>query len=379
MYYTRFDTRLCEMILVGDEQGLSHLHLNTGEGKRFFEISDKWTRNDEYFSYTRIQIEEYLSGIRKRFDIKLNPKGTDFQKKVWYQLCNIPYGMVRTYKDIAIATGNSKASRAVGLANSKNPIPLIIPCHRVIGTNGKLTGFAHGLAIKEKIINYEKIMTLFNLLLSYYGKQDWWPAETHYEMMVGAVLTQNTTWKNVVKALNNFKGSLNPSMIKWISTADLAEIIRPSGYFNQKAIKLKALNDWYERYDFSIDRVRSIDGEKLREELLTIHGVGRETADSILTYAAGKPYFVVDTYTRRLFHRLGFDVPAQYDEFRKIIEEAIPKDLYIYNELHALIVRHATEYCLKSPKCKGCPLAIQDDMQEEDPENPSVMFCAKRL
>jgi endonuclease-3 related protein len=262
------------------------------------------------------------------------------------------------------------------MANRKNPIPLIIPCHRVIGTNGNLTGFAHGLAIKEKIINHEKLMTLFDLLLSYYGKQDWWPAETHYEMMVGAVLTQNTTWKNVVKALNNFNGDLSPRLIKEISMTALADIIRPSGYFNQKAIKLKALNDWYERYDFDIEKVRSIDGDVMREELLAVHGIGRETADSIMTYAVGKPYFIVDTYTRRLFHRMGFDIPVRYDDFRKMIEEALPRDLYLYNELHALIVQHATEHCLKKPKCDSCPLATSDGIQGN---NSSEFFCTNRM
>lgn len=376
MYYTRFDTRFCEIILVGDEKGLSNLHLNTGEGKRTFEISDEWIKNDDHFSHTRLQIEEYLSGKRKSFDILLNPAGTDFQRKVWAQLCNIPYGLVSTYKDIAKASGNANASRAVGMANSKNPIPLIIPCHRVIGTNGKLTGFAHGLDIKEKMINHEKLMILFDLLLSYYGKQDWWPAETHYEMMIGAVLTQNTTWKNVVKALNNFNGDLSPTFIRDISTTELTEIIRPSGYFNQKAIKLKALNEWYARYDFDIEKVRSIDGEMMRQELLTIHGIGRETADSIMTYAIGKPYFVIDTYTRRLFHRLGFNVPALYDDFRKLIEEAIPKDLYLYNEFHAMIVKHATEHCLKTPKCDGCPLATSIPTQGD---GSFVLFCMKRI
>ncbi|HBH12987.1 MAG TPA: endonuclease [Clostridiales bacterium] len=219
-------------------------------------------------------------------------------------------------------------------------------------------------------------MTLLNQLLSYYGKQGWWPAETHYEMMVGAVLAQNTTWKNVVKALDNFNGDLSPRLIKEISTTALAEIIRPSGYFNQKAIKLKALNDWYERYDFNIDKVRSVEDEKLRQELLTVHGVGRETADSIMTYAVGKPYFIIDTYTRRLFHRLGFDVPAHYEDFRNMIEKAIPRDLYLYNEFHALIVRHATEHCLKTPKCEGCPLETPKDIQGD---GPSEVFCVKRI
>ncbi|MBF8983850.1 methylated-DNA--[protein]-cysteine S-methyltransferase [Lutibacter sp. B2] len=156
MYYTRFNTPFCEIILVGDEQGLTNLHLNTGEGKRIFEISHEWILKDEFFVQSIKEIEEYFRGERKVFNIKLNPNGTDYQKKVWNELSKIPYGEVYTYKKIATNIGNEKASRAVGMANSKNPIPLIIPCHRVIGGNGKLTGFAHGLPIKEKLINLER-------------------------------------------------------------------------------------------------------------------------------------------------------------------------------------------------------------------------------
>lgn len=155
MYYTRFNTRFCEIILVGDEEGLTHLHLNTGEGKRTFDISEAWVRDDAFFASVVQQIEAYFKGEQKDFDIKLNPKGTAYQKKVWQALREIPFGQVWTYKDVAAHIGNEKASRAVGLANSKNPIPLIVPCHRVIGSNGKLTGFAHGLNIKEKLIHFE--------------------------------------------------------------------------------------------------------------------------------------------------------------------------------------------------------------------------------
>lgn len=161
MYYTRFNTRFCEIILVGDELGLTHLHLNTGQGKRNFEISKEWILNRDFFTQTINQIEEYFSRERKEFNVKLNPKGTNYQKKVWNELSKIPYGAVYTYKDIAIKVGNEKASRAVGMANSKNPIPIIIPCHRVIGANGKLTGFAHGIIIKEKLINLERLMPIY--------------------------------------------------------------------------------------------------------------------------------------------------------------------------------------------------------------------------
>ena len=155
MYYTKFDSKICEMILVGDDNGLNQLRLNTDESKSSFNISDKWIYNNEFFSDTINQINEYINGERKIFNIKLNIIGTDFQKKVWYSLCEIPYGEVKSYKDIAILISNPKAFRAVGMANSKNPLPIIIPCHRVIESNGKLGGFSSGLSIKKKLLNIE--------------------------------------------------------------------------------------------------------------------------------------------------------------------------------------------------------------------------------
>jgi methylated-DNA-[protein]-cysteine S-methyltransferase len=160
MNYTKFDTRLCEIILAGNDEGLTHLHLNTGKGKRRFEISDAWKNDDAFFGDARNQIQEYFNKKRKWFDVPINPKGTDFQKRVWGELSRIPYGELKSYKEIAWALGNENASRAVGMANSRNPIPLIIPCHRVIGTNGSLTGFAHGLEIKKWLIQFEQAGSL---------------------------------------------------------------------------------------------------------------------------------------------------------------------------------------------------------------------------
>lgn len=155
-YYTQFHTPFCEVILAGDTAGLSHLHLCTGEGRRTFEIHAHWVRNDDFFRETVRQVQAYFRGRLETFHLTLNPSGTEFQRRVWEELSQIPYGEVRTYTEIASALGNKRACRAVGMANSKNPIPVIIPCHRVIGANGKLTGFAHGLAIKEKMINIEQ-------------------------------------------------------------------------------------------------------------------------------------------------------------------------------------------------------------------------------
>ncbi len=157
MYYTTFQSPLYRITLVGDEQGLQHLHLDSNKSKREFSISLDWEENDAFFSNTIEQINNYFSCKKPmQFYIRLNPQGTDYQIKVWQALLNIPYGEAQTYKEIASALGNDKASRAVGLANSKNPIPLIIPCHRVIGSNGSLTGFAFGVDMKAELLRLEK-------------------------------------------------------------------------------------------------------------------------------------------------------------------------------------------------------------------------------
>ncbi|HWR42711.1 hypothetical protein [Sporomusa sp.] len=196
---------------------------------------------------------------------------------------------------------------------------------------------------------------LFNTLLTAYGKRNWWPAKTPFEMMVGAILTQNTTWTNVEKALANLGDRLSPTFIAGVKLDELAQIIRSSGYYNQKAIKLKALTQWYENYGYNIEKAAKIDGEILRTELLSVKGVGRETADSILLYALNKPFFVIDTYTKRILYRIGYDIPDTYDGLRLKIEENLPRDVPLYGEFHGLIVEHAKRHCTKKPSCEGCP------------------------
>ncbi len=155
IYYTEVETLLCPMIVFGDEEGITRLHMIVDDDRRGFVMPKESIRNDELFERARTQLIEYAKGERHHFDLKLNPQGTDFQQKTWRALQDIPYGETRTYKEIARAVGNEKSSRAIGLANNKNPIPVIIPCHRVIGSNGKLTGFAFGLEIKKKMITLE--------------------------------------------------------------------------------------------------------------------------------------------------------------------------------------------------------------------------------
>lgn len=159
MYYTIYKTKYCPIILVGDDHGLQALHLDMDSSKDF-KIDPSWVENKDFFEVVITQLNEYFAGFRKEFSIKLNPNGTYYQKKVWHLLQKIPYGKVYSYKDIAELSGNPKASRAVGMANSKNPIPLIIPCHRVIGSNNKLTGFAYGVEMKAELLKLEGVTLL---------------------------------------------------------------------------------------------------------------------------------------------------------------------------------------------------------------------------
>lgn len=157
MYYHTFESIWGPIILVGDEQGITQLLIDNGT--KPIVIEKYWQKNDVLFSEAQKQLDAYALGERKEFDLKINPKGTDYQKAVWKTLVNIPHGETRTYKEIAISMGNPNASRAVGLANNKNPIPILIPCHRVLGAKGQLVGFAYGLDLKRELLLLENPLT----------------------------------------------------------------------------------------------------------------------------------------------------------------------------------------------------------------------------
>ena len=194
---------------------------------------------------------------------------------------------------------------------------------------------------------------LYRLLHARYGDLGWWPAKDVYEMCVGAILTQNTSWSSVEKAIANFEGRLSPELVNSLSDVQLADIIRPSGFFNQKTERIRAVTGWLAQYDCNPANAAGVPTDELRKQLLAIKGVGRETADSILVYAFGRQSFVVDAYTRRLLSRLGYDLPGDYDDIRGMIETAIEPDLYLYNNFHAVIVEQCKQYCLKKPRCEG--------------------------
>ena len=192
-----------------------------------------------------------------------------------------------------------------------------------------------------------------------FGPQAWWPAESPFEVMVGAVLTQNTAWSNVEKAIDALRAEqlLEPDAIHEIDAGSLAELIRPAGYFNVKAVRLKALTNWLVGMG-GINALADMQVKDLRHELLTVHGIGPETADDILLYAFDHPVFVIDAYTRRMFSRLGLvEENADYEVLRRQFETELDKDAKLYNQYHALIVVQAKDVCRKKPRCTECCLA----------------------
>lgn len=202
----------------------------------------------------------------------------------------------------------------------------------------------------------------YHRLLDAYGPQHWWPAPTAFEVIVGAILTQNTAWRNVEKAIANLKRArlMTPEALREISSKRLATVIRPCGYFNIKAGRLKEFVRFlFEAYGGDLKRMFGESVEVLRPKLLSVKGIGPETADSILLYAGGAPVFVIDAYTRRVVsrHRL---VPkgASYDHLQHFFMDRIPPQADVYNEYHALLVKVGKEHCRRTPLCTGCPLVV---------------------
>lgn len=161
IFYSYMNTPIGELLLAGDGDSL-HL-VSFPEGKMSQRHEDSWQRLDAPFAEARRQLEAYFAGELQQFDLPLAPQGTAFQQRVWAALRAIPYGATRSYGDIATQVGNPKAGRAVGAANGRNPIPIIIPCHRVIGSNGSLTGFGGGLPVKQALLQLEQQYGSFQL------------------------------------------------------------------------------------------------------------------------------------------------------------------------------------------------------------------------
>ncbi len=204
------------------------------------------------------------------------------------------------------------------------------------------------------------LLEVYNRLFAQYGPQGWWPSDGPFETVVGAVLTQNTAWVNVDKALANLRAAdaMSPAAIRAMPESSLAELVRPSGYFNTKAKKLKAIAKHLASYDDDLERWRNRQAKELRAELLSVYGIGPETADDIVLYAADLPSFVIDAYTQRILNRVGV-LPEKrtYEDYQALFEDNLPHEATLFNEYHALLDAHAKLVCRKrAPDCAKCVL-----------------------
>jgi len=194
-----------------------------------------------------------------------------------------------------------------------------------------------------------------------YGPQHWWPAQEPFEVIVGAILTQSAAWGNVEKAIANLKAAkaLSPNTLRQLSLYEVATIIRPCGYYNAKALKLKSFAHWLgEYYNDNLSELFANNIDPLRQQLLSIHGIGQETADSIILYAANKPIFVIDAYTRRIINRISLAPDSNsYTAYQALFMDNLPTDTRLFNEYHALLVRLAKDVCRKHPLCQQCCLS----------------------
>ena len=231
-------------------------------------------------------------------------------------------------------------------------------------------------AVHESRLGPKRLMDIYERLYARFGPQDWWPGETTLEICLGAVLVQNTSWANAARAIENLKreGLLTENALKKVRVDRLARLIRPARFFNMKAKRIKGFVAYLSKhFEGDVDNFLSLPTEELHEELMKLDGVGRETADSITLYAAGRPVFVVDAYTKRIFSRLGhFAASKNGDRDYLVLQERLtahlPADAPLFNEYHALLVRLGHTFCRPTPKCEECPLRAVCPYPEDDAE-----------
>lgn len=203
------------------------------------------------------------------------------------------------------------------------------------------------------------LLKIYDKLLNHFGNQKWWPADTRFEVIVGAILTQQTSWKNVEKSIKNLKENkvLEPKKMFNLPVNKLESLVKPSGFFKVKSKRLRSfLKFFVENYSGDLDKMFKLSLNDLRKILLSVHGIGPETCDSILLYAGDKPVFVVDAYTIRLCERYPIIKLKKYEKVRKFFEKNLPKDVNLFKEFHALIVELGKNYCKTKPLCEECPL-----------------------
>ncbi|MDD3580223.1 MAG: endonuclease III domain-containing protein [Desulfobacca sp.] len=213
----------------------------------------------------------------------------------------------------------------------------------------------------------DRLQNLYQRLWEVFGPQGWWPGDSPFEVAVGAILTQNTNWNNVARVIAQLKQAehLSPVRLMEVAEAELAQILRPVGYYNLKARRLKNFLDFlFLHYQGSVENMAADNLESLRPALLSIKGIGPETADSILLYALEKPTFVVDAYTFRILHRHDLvNDPCSYEDLRQLFMAQLPPEVTLFKEYHALLVRLGKEFCRPKPRCELCPVSGQDFFQ----------------
>ena len=205
----------------------------------------------------------------------------------------------------------------------------------------------------------QSLLDIYQRLMGNYGPQHWWPAREPFEVIVGAILTQAAAWGNVEKAIANLREAevLSAKALRQLSQSEIAGLVYPCGYYNVKALKLKSFADWLESYDDDLDRIFASDIDHLRRQLLSIYGIGEETADSIILYAAGNPIFIIDAYTRRIIDRIGISPDGNsYSAYQDFFMKNLPADAQLFNEYHALLVRLGKNVCRRRPLCQQCCL-----------------------
>lgn len=205
-----------------------------------------------------------------------------------------------------------------------------------------------------------RLLRLYLALLARFGPQHWWPGRTPFEIAVGAVLTQHTAWTAAAAAVAALRARrlLVPGRLAALGEEELASLIRPAGTYRVKARRLLAFSRWLlDRTGGRWAGLRRAPLDELRRRMLEVAGLGPETVDAILLYAAGRPVFVADDYTRRLLVRHRLLAPgAGYEEARRFLESHLPSDPALFNEFHALIVAAGKAHCRARPRCEACPL-----------------------
>jgi len=216
---------------------------------------------------------------------------------------------------------------------------------------------------KERNLLVDKVdsmlLKIYNQLLEHFGYQHWWPAEERFEIIVGAILTQQTSWKNVEKAIQNLKSAklLGPKELFQLPVSRLEKLIKPCGFYKIKAKRLRSfLKFFVDNYGGNLEEMFKTPLDELRKKLLSIHGIGNETCDSILLYVGEMPIFVIDAYTFRLCNRYPVIDSKDYEEVRGFFENNLLKDVNLFEEFHALIVELGKNYCKTKPLCGNCPL-----------------------